>query len=331
LLTSRCADYSPQRLDELFLSGLLTWFRPLNSAREQQLLVAATPVAIVPRKHAGAWQAAPMEIPRLPEGAAARLLGLLEQGGALFSDDLERESGLLRTQFEQALALLVAQGLITADAFSPLRWLIRSETSKRKREKALRRRGMVGQRIAGNGLLGRWSAITGEAGRDRAGALTRQALLAIQCEALLRRYGVVFRAVLERESLLQPWRNLLRYFRRMEDRGEVHGGRFVDGFSGEQFALPEAVGLLRRHEASSPGHVLRVINATDPLNLGGIITPGEKTPALGGNRVLLADGIPAARLIGGEIELLKGAPVNASEAERYLRVVVGARRTAGER
>ena len=330
LLAPRCADYSPQRLDEQFLSGFVTWFRPLNSAREQQQLVAATPVTIVPRKHASAWQSPPNELPQLPDGAASRLLGLLEKGGAMFSDDLEQESGLIRTQFEQALALLVAQGLITADAFSPLRWLIRPEASKRKREKALRRRGRAGQRIAGNGLLGRWSAITGEAGKDRQGALSGQALLAIQCEALLRRYGVVFRAVLERESLLQPWRNLLRYLRRMEDRGEVHGGRFVDGFSGEQFALPEAVGLLRRHAASPLNHSLRVINATDPLNLGGIITPGEKTSALGGNRILLADGIPAARLQGGEIELLKGAAVTAPEAERHLRVVVGARRTAGE-
>jgi ATP-dependent Lhr-like helicase len=324
LLATRCRDYTPQRLDELFLSGLVTWFRPLNSAREQQQLVAATPVAIVPRKHARAWQSPPDGIPQLPEGAAGRLLELLDQGGAMFSDDLEQESGMLRTQFERALGLLVAQGLITADAFSPLRWLIRPEASKRKREKALRRRGMAGQRIAGNGLLGRWSAITVDARNERPGALSGQALLAIQCEALLRRYGVVFRAVLEREPLVQPWRHLLRYLRRMEDRGEVHGGRFVDGFSGEQFALPEAVGLLRRHAESPRNRSLRVISAADPLNLGGIVTPGEKTPALGGNRVLLADGIPAARLVGSEVELLKGSGVTASEAERHLRVVVGA-------
>ena len=174
-------------------------------------------------------------------------------------------------------------------------------------------------------MLGRWSAIsTGTcAGRDE--AFSEQATLAVLCETLLRRYGVVFRAVLERETLLPPWRQLLRYLRRMEDRGEVHGGRFVDGFSGEQFALPEAVGLLRRHAATPDHNQLRVINATDPLNLGGIITAGVKTPAKAGNRILLENGAPAARLQGDEIELLAGAKaVTAIEAERQLRIVVRA-------
>jgi len=141
----------------------------------------------------------------------------------------------------------------------------------------------------------------------------------------LRRYGVVFRAVLERETLLQPWRHLLRYLRRMEDRGEVYGGRFVDGFSGEQFALPEAIGLLRRHGKAPLHRQLKVINAADPLNLGGFITPGVKTPAKPGNRILLEDGVAAARLVSGEVEVLKGAAVSASEAERHLRIVLGAR------
>jgi len=131
--------------------------------------------------------------------------------------------------------------------------------------------------------------------------------------------------VLERETLLQPWRHLLRYLRRMEDRGEVYGGRFVDGFSGEQFALPEAIGLLRRHGKAPLHRQLKVINAADPLNLGGFITPGVKTPAKPGNRILLEDGVPAARLVSGEVELLKGAVVSASEAERHLRIVLGAR------
>jgi ATP-dependent Lhr-like helicase len=149
-----------------------------------------------------------------------------------------------------------------------------------------------------------------------------QARLATLCEALLLRYGVVFRGVLERETGLPPWRQLLRYLRRMEDRGEVHGGRFVDGFSGEQFALPEAVGLLRRCAAEPEGRQLRVINAADPLNLGGIITPGVKTAVRPGNRVLLLNGLPVARLQGEELEMLcRGGEVKAAEAERYLRSV----------
>ena len=323
LLATRCADYTPQRLDEQFLSGFLTWFRPLSAGLKRQQLVAATPIAVVPRRHLAGWHSSGAQSREdsnhsPPEGIGARLLQSLEKGGAMFSDDLERESGLLRPQFEQAIAALVAQGQVTADAFSPLRWLIRPEAEKRKQEKALRRR-----RLSPNSqLLGRWSTISVGSPGEGQGAISGQALLAIQCEALLRRYGVVFRAVLERENLLQPWRHLLRYLRRMEDRGEVYGGRFVDGFSGEQFALPEAIGLLRRHAVEPAHRKLKVINAADPLNLGGFITAGVRTPAKPGNRILLGNGVPAARLVSGEVELLKGANVTPSEAERHLRIIV---------
>ena len=123
-------------------------------------------------------------------------------------------------------------------------------------------------------------------------------------------------------SLAPPWRFLLRYFRRMEDRGEVLGGRFVDGFSGEQFALPEAVGLLRKKAERPVERALNVISAADPLNLGGIITACPKTPARASNRILILNGVPAARMLGDELELLKGSEqVTSAEAERYLRVV----------
>jgi ATP-dependent Lhr-like helicase len=173
-------------------------------------------------------------------------------------------------------------------------------------------------------MLGRWSLpqrATPAATADSA-LFPDQDRLAAVCEALLQRYGVVFRAVLERESLIPPWRDLLRYLRRMEDRGEVHGGRFVDGFSGEQFALPEAVGLLRRQAAHPDEGDLVAISAADPLNLGGIITPGVKTPARAGNRILLADGEPVARLIGEEIEVFDhGRRIPGAEIEQRLRVV----------
>src|SRR5690606_11129039 len=132
-----------------------------------------------------------------------------------------------------------------------------------------------------NGMLGRWSKFNTPAPLSDSSPSGKMPLI---CMALLRRYGVVFRAVLERESLMPPWRDLLRYFRRMEDRGEVLGGRFVDGFSGEQFALPEAVGLLRNRDQQSTSEKWLVIAASDPLNLGGIITPGTKTPAINGYR-----------------------------------------------
>ena len=111
---------------------------------------------------------------------------------------------------------------------------------------------------------------------------------------LLRRYGVVFRKLLERESLLPPWRDLLRVLRRLEARGEIRGGRFVEGFSGEQYALPEAIGRLRAIRKTPGGGALVAVSAADPLNLVGILTPGERVTALAGNRVLYRDGVPIA-------------------------------------
>jgi ATP-dependent Lhr-like helicase len=322
LLASRCADYSPQRLDEQFLSGFATWFRPPGPGQATQNLVAATPIAIVPRSTADFWNVRSSEDYEAPSSLAGRVLQTLIQQGAMFTADLERSTGLMAMQLEQALAELVARGLVTSDGFSPLRWLIRPESEKRRRQKMLRRRNGA----AGAGLLGRWSvSITHSEEHENDSSremFPDQARLASLCEALLRRYGVLFRAVIERESLVPPWRYLLRYLRRMEDRGEVYGGRFVDGFSGEQFALPEAVGLLRRHSKVTEHSSLKVINATDPLNLGGIITPGVKTPSKAGNRILLRDGVPVARIQGEELELIgKGDSIGSGEAERHLRVV----------
>jgi ATP-dependent Lhr-like helicase len=318
LLAKRCADYSPQRLDEQFLTGFATWFRPASQGQGTQQLVAATPIALVPRRQAIFWRTGAADSDSEPGSLAARVLALLVQRGAMFTIDIERHSGLMAIQVEQAIAELVARGLITSDAFSPLRWLVRSEAQKRRKQKAARRGG------AQAGLLGRWSVTDGSqsSAADENELFLDQARLAALCDALLRRYGVVFRAVLERESLLPPWRYLLRYLRRMEDRGEVYGGRFVDGFSGEQFALPEAVGLLRRKAAEPSSKHFSVISACDPLNLGGIITPGVKTIAKAGNRILLLNGVPAARLQGEDLELLGAREaVTSAEAEHYLRVV----------
>ena len=142
------------------------------------------------------------------------------------------------------------------------------------------------------------------------------------CQSLLRRYGVVFRAVIQRETLLPPWRELLNYLRRMEDRGEVRGGRFVDGFSGEQFALSEALGLLRQSVKTDRTPIFTVISACDPLNLGGLITPGAKTPAITGNRILLENGLPVARVMADELEEFPGISHQASlEAKKNLLVI----------
>jgi ATP-dependent Lhr-like helicase len=121
----------------------------------------------------------------------------------------------------------------------------------------------------------------------------------------MRRYGVVFWRLLEREAeRLPPWRDLLRVYRRLESRGEIRGGRFVAGFTGEQFALPEAVGLLRETRRKKPSGSLASISGADPLNLVGILTPGPRLPALTGNRLLYEDGLPIATLAAGEIQVL---------------------------
>jgi ATP-dependent Lhr-like helicase len=122
---------------------------------------------------------------------------------------------------------------------------------------------------------------------------------------LLRRYGVVFRRVLERESALPPWRELLRVYRRLEARGEIRGGRFVAGFSGEQYALSEAVGTLREIRRKQELRKFVSLSAADPLNLAGVITPGQRLPALASNRVLYQDGVPIALLAAGEVRFLE--------------------------
>jgi ATP-dependent Lhr-like helicase len=147
---------------------------------------------------------------------------------------------------------------------------------------------------------GRWSLVrTPPTGKADADAIEHVAL------TLLRRYGVVFWRMLERESpWLPPWRELLRVYRRLESRGEIRGGRFVAGFTGEQFALPEAIGTLREVRRQPTEKEWTVVSGADPLNLAGILTPGPRLPALAGNRLLFQDGVPAGMLSGGEVRLL---------------------------
>ena len=317
LLGARCKDYSPDQLDQRFLSGQLAWFRPPSTAEQSSTIISATPLAIVPRLYLSQWFSKPSDINVISDALARKVFMLLEKHGAMFTSDLERESGLLRPQLEQALKNLIAAGVITSDAFSPVRWLLKPEAQK-LRQSRLAKRHMV------NLPVGRWSiAGVGFSEDPSAGSAgSKQQGLAVICQSLLRRYGVVFRAVIQRETLLPPWRELLNYLRRMEDRGEVRGGRFVDGFSGEQFALPEALGLLRQAQGDDLKPVFTVISACDPLNLGGLIVPGVKTPALTGNRILLENGLPVARTLGDVLEEFPGISGHASrEARRRLLVV----------
>ena len=149
---------------------------------------------------------------------------------------------------------------------------------------------------------GRWSLVERAAVNDDD--------LEIIAWALLRRWGVVFRRVLDREGPLPPVRDLLRVYRRLEARGEIRGGRFVEGFSGEQFALPEAVGSLRKTRREKKCGTLISVSGADPLNVVGILTPGKRVPAVASNRILFRDGVPIATLVAGEIQYLEDAELS---------------------
>jgi ATP-dependent Lhr-like helicase len=307
VLAPRVRHYLPDLLDRLCAAGRVGWFRPAQTADPERRSgpVRATPIVLCERDALAYWNVgAPSGATVAPEGAptgvslsarALRVHDALRAHGASFFGDLVHDAGLLRTEVEQALGELVSQGLVTSDSFAGLRALI---VPAERREKLRRYRRAISHEVdaAGRGRLPRPARAA-----EAAGALADPAVEHV-ARALLRRYGVVFRALLAREDHLPPWRELFYVYRRMEARGEIRGGRFVSGFSGEQFALPEAAGALRR--ATGEDEELVSISAADPLNLVGVIVPGEKVPALSGNRVLFRNGVPVAVQAGEEIRLL---------------------------
>jgi ATP-dependent Lhr-like helicase len=209
---------------------------------------------------------------------ARQVLDFLRQRGASFFADIVRGTGRLKAEVETALWELVAGGLITADGFDNLRSLIDPK----------RRAGQGNGRAARpRHSTGRWALLYTDQAADRNRAVEAT------CWMLLKRYGIVFRDLLVRETNLPKWRELQMAFRRLEDRGEIRGGRFVDGFLGEQFALPVAVESLRAtRKLPNTGETI-VLSAADPLNLVGILVPGERVPAISGRTVAFKDGVAA--------------------------------------
>jgi ATP-dependent Lhr-like helicase len=209
--------------------------------------------------------------------AARDALKYLRERGASFFADLVRGTGKLKSEVETALWELVTAGLITADGFDNIRALIDPK----------RRAGQGrGHNTRPRHSAGRWSLLFREEATDR--TLAVDAI----CWMLLKRYGVIFREVIGRETVVPRWRELLIALRRLEDRGEVRGGRFVSGFIGEQFALPMAVESLRATRDSRPAGEIVTISAADPLNLVGIILPGGRVSAVSGKVLILRDGAP---------------------------------------
>jgi ATP-dependent Lhr-like helicase len=304
ILPARLKDYDPAWLDDLCLSGRLAWarLRP-RAARPEDggrgvSPVRATPITLVARRNAALWSLlSPSADGAEPGPAARRVVAVIRRDGASFFDELTEGSGLLRPQVEEALGELVALGLVTSDSFAGLRALLApTSTASRRRRRTL----SFAMENAGRWALARRPRAPENLGQAAAAASEHLA------RTLLRRYGVVFWRLIEREAAwLPPWRDLLRVYRRLEARGDIRGGRFVAGFAGEQFALPEAIGLLREARRKPATGVLVSLSGADPLNLVGIVTPGPRLAALTGNRVLYRDGIPLALYAGGEAQFLE--------------------------
>ncbi len=206
------------------------------------------------------------------------------------------EAHLLRTELEIALQELVGAGLVNADSFAGLRALI-TPASKRQQRSSRRGRGAF---VGGMDDAGRW-ALLQRGPLLESGQTPSPETLEHVAMTLLRRYGVVFWRLLEREAdWLPSWRELLRTFHRLEARGEIRGGRFVSGLAGEQFALPEAIALLRDVRRRPHDGSLIAVCGVDPLNLAGTLLPGAKVPALASNRLVYRDGLPVAAEIAGK-------------------------------
>ncbi|MCH8195962.1 MAG: ATP-dependent DNA helicase, partial [Chloroflexi bacterium] len=336
VLPARVARYVPSLLDELCLSGQVVWgrlFSPANGDRRRSRPTRSSPVALLFREQLDQWLDAASEVNGSAHTGSAqkgRLSGLareieahLQQRGACFLQDLARATRRLPAEVRDALGELVAAGLITGDGFAGLRGLI----APARRASSRRPRGRYGGRFEGavpQVAMGRWSLL-----RDQEQASADPSDAAeLWARQLLRRYGIIFHRLALRETGLPPWRDILRVLRRLEARGEIRGGRFVSGFSGEQYALPEAVVSLRAVRRKAPdGHLVGVSGA-DPLNLVGILTPGDRVPAVAANRIVYRDGVPVAARIAGAVTYYRsglddGQPAPDDQREAVLKALRG--------
>lgn len=304
ILRRRIANYDPKVLDQLCLTGAVGWGRlsphPATLTEQTGTNRRVIPTSIAPVAFFIRDDAEWMTLAHAPSGGvdsdeprwlsrnAHDILAYLRQHGASFFADIVRATGKLKAEVETALWELVTAGLLTADGFDNIRALIDPK----------RRSGHGrGHNARPRHSLGRWSLLYASEAPDK--ARTAEAT----CWMLLKRYGVVFREVIARESIVPRWRELLITFRRLEDRGEIRGGRFVSGFLGEQFALPVAVESVRAIRKTEPSGEIVTVSAADPLNFAGILLPGDRIAANSGKTITLRDGVPvemddAARFAG---------------------------------
>ena len=307
ILPIRLREYQPEWLDQLCTSGRACWGRATMQATTTTQRgagpIRSTPIVILSRRGIQHWRHTPHPDLLQYSSTARTVIDILQQRGACFFDELLEATQLLKAQLEAALGELCAIGLVSSDSFAGLRTLV-SPSHKKKPRRRHRASAHYGFAEAG-----RWSLLqplpqTPPIDAPQPAPLSNDSVQAI-ANVLLRRYGIVFRKLLEREAGLPSWRELLYVLRRMEARGEIRGGRFVAGFSGEQFALPEALGLVRQIRKRPAAQQHCVINAADPLNLLGIVLPGARIPAIMSNRILLRDGLPIALLLGKQFRALE--------------------------
>jgi ATP-dependent helicase Lhr and Lhr-like helicase len=354
VLVLRVKEYQPAWLDQLCFTGRFGWGRltaPQKNNGRPPLPVRSSPISLFSRENLTHWLtlSAPLEATEFSPDTN-RTVEALAQAGALFFGELVQKTGLLPSRLERSLAELTAQGCVTADSFEGLRALLVPEekrapfasAERRRHHKAVTSLEFAGRwsllrnaGIAANPESRRTNSLVGEAMNpssisDQAltdsvpGALSvrgvaREHAVEAFARVLLRRYGVVFRRILEQESLRVTWFELVRVYRTLEARGEIRGGHFVAGISGEQYALPEAVGLLRSIRKRAPKGDLIPISAADPLNLTGVLTLGLRVAAISAHRVLLSDGVPTVALKAGQLIPLTQGAIDQS-VERALKI-----------
>jgi ATP-dependent Lhr-like helicase len=303
VLPSRLERYDSAMLDMLCLTGEIGWARLSTGPTE---VVGATPIALFLREHTNAW----VSFRALDSDVSSVVLDRLRSHGASFGHELAAACQLSADDCRSAIGKLVAAGLVTSDGFAGLRALVSdvSDNSPRSRR---------------HDSAGRWSMLSADS------TVARHDAVDLLARTLLQRYGIVFRRLLAREAAGVPWRELARVYRILEARGEIRGGRFVSGMSGEQFALPDAVDRLRELRRAGHDDRLITISAADPLNLTGVVTAGDRIRAAGGNRLVYRNGVPLAAMEGDMLRMLTdvdpsiAADVAAAAAGRRVPVLSG--------
>ena len=329
ILPTRISEYEPAWLDEQCLAGRYVWTRLARRKSDSERSAApvrGTPIVLLARRNTRVWSSLSEAVDPTNLSSRAQLVAdYIRLHGASFFDEIADGAHLLPTQVEEALAELVALGIVNSDSFGGLRALLIPSDRRRPAANARRKRRI---NLFGMDAAGRWALVRKptptEPDIDAAARPTErlqdEEAIELIARTLLKRWGVVFWRLLAREAdWLPPWRDLLMCYRRLEARGEIRGGRFVAGFTGEQYAAPEAIGLLRdtRRKPHSGAHIS--LSGADPLNLVGILTPGSRLPSLSGNRILYRDGIPLAVYAGSEVKFLeKLEPKEQWEAQNLL-------------